>query len=362
MVAIIDDREDVWSRCPNLIHVKPYVFFAGTADINAPPTRPSAPPTANTMDSSKADSLPFKVHQMTSSRNNNIRPPVTMTTHHHQSAPEANLPRQLKDNNVPSVTTVDNNAPSTGASVEATTQSTATMSESNLQDSTPQLDNDHSVHVCKTSEEYEVKSNEPLESSPVCESEKARNDCTVHSNSNENSNNNNGGDPQNTDNAKEDDSSSSSSSSSSSEGEDEEDERERNGDLDDGRESSSSSSSSGIDDNLFDNLEDKSEDVASASGEAKAEDIVTADGTRSARVAEKLRTGEIERVNVIKGVVTGEPTGGEDGGIREEVGGVASDAPGEGHVGELGDICMLMITICILILYIQCMKKKLHYS
>ena len=37
MVAIIDDREDVWGRCPNLLHVKPYMFFTGTADINAPP-------------------------------------------------------------------------------------------------------------------------------------------------------------------------------------------------------------------------------------------------------------------------------------------------------------------------------------
>ena len=47
MVAIIDDREDVWGRCPNLVHVKPYVFFAGTNDINAPPplmpTCPSSP-------------------------------------------------------------------------------------------------------------------------------------------------------------------------------------------------------------------------------------------------------------------------------------------------------------------------------
>lgn len=38
MVAIIDDREDVWGACPNLVHVKPYIFFAGTSDINAPPT------------------------------------------------------------------------------------------------------------------------------------------------------------------------------------------------------------------------------------------------------------------------------------------------------------------------------------
>ncbi|KAH9488064.1 RNA polymerase II [Bulinus truncatus] len=37
MVSIIDDREDVWNFAPNLIHVKPYRFFQGTADINAPP-------------------------------------------------------------------------------------------------------------------------------------------------------------------------------------------------------------------------------------------------------------------------------------------------------------------------------------
>ena len=38
MVAIIDDREDVWNFLPNVIHVKPYLFFVGTADINAPPS------------------------------------------------------------------------------------------------------------------------------------------------------------------------------------------------------------------------------------------------------------------------------------------------------------------------------------
>ena len=38
MVAIIDDREDVWNYLPNVIHVKPYLFFVGTADINAPPS------------------------------------------------------------------------------------------------------------------------------------------------------------------------------------------------------------------------------------------------------------------------------------------------------------------------------------
>lgn len=37
MVCIIDDREDVWQGCGNLVQVKPYQFFRYTDDINAPP-------------------------------------------------------------------------------------------------------------------------------------------------------------------------------------------------------------------------------------------------------------------------------------------------------------------------------------
>ncbi|KAH6943213.1 hypothetical protein HPB50_017349 [Hyalomma asiaticum] len=37
MVCIIDDREDVWNFAPNLVPVKPYLFFDKTGDINAPP-------------------------------------------------------------------------------------------------------------------------------------------------------------------------------------------------------------------------------------------------------------------------------------------------------------------------------------
>ena len=50
MVCIIDDREDIWDCAPNLVTVKPYRFFEGTDDINAPPgsnqafTHPSAIP------------------------------------------------------------------------------------------------------------------------------------------------------------------------------------------------------------------------------------------------------------------------------------------------------------------------------
>ncbi|KAI8328501.1 hypothetical protein BC941DRAFT_385470 [Chlamydoabsidia padenii] len=36
MVAIIDDRLDVWDYSPHLVHIKPYVFFKGTGDINSP--------------------------------------------------------------------------------------------------------------------------------------------------------------------------------------------------------------------------------------------------------------------------------------------------------------------------------------
>ena len=36
-VTMIDDRTDVWNGAPNLVVVKPYTFFDGTTDINAPP-------------------------------------------------------------------------------------------------------------------------------------------------------------------------------------------------------------------------------------------------------------------------------------------------------------------------------------
>ena len=33
MVCIIDDREDVWNYAPNLVHVKPYIFFNSTGEL-----------------------------------------------------------------------------------------------------------------------------------------------------------------------------------------------------------------------------------------------------------------------------------------------------------------------------------------
>ncbi len=44
MVCIIDDREDVWNFAPNLVHVKPYIFFKNVGDINAPPGSKDLPP------------------------------------------------------------------------------------------------------------------------------------------------------------------------------------------------------------------------------------------------------------------------------------------------------------------------------
>ena len=36
MVCIIDDREDVWNFSPNVVSVKPYLYFKNTGDINSP--------------------------------------------------------------------------------------------------------------------------------------------------------------------------------------------------------------------------------------------------------------------------------------------------------------------------------------
>ena len=99
MVAIIDDREDVWGRCPNLIHVKPYVFFAGTADINAPPGSRSTPsrPQQNTSHSTPPTST---------------QPPQSPPSTSISSKTEASTPpsqtNTLNKTNVPETTREDN--------------------------------------------------------------------------------------------------------------------------------------------------------------------------------------------------------------------------------------------------------------
>lgn len=73
LVCIIDDREDVWQGCGNLVQVKPYHFFRHTGNINAPPglektdaSRLSEP--ANTNESCTNDA------QNTDSKNDASRP------------------------------------------------------------------------------------------------------------------------------------------------------------------------------------------------------------------------------------------------------------------------------------------------
>lgn len=322
MVAIIDDREDVWSRCPNLIHVKPYVFFAGTADINAPPPRPSeAPPTSSSMHPLNPDGVPFKVRHMTSSRNNNMKPQVGIATQHQQfpSVPESQPPPKASENNVTSENRVCEYSPSRMNVHVSTSQSSASIKEGSKKEPhlTPQPENIGCDTTVKLTEE--VVKDDHHESSCSGVSGSTVFDIAAQPNGNKNNNNNNGDDPKSSDKAKEEDSSSSSTSSSSSEGEDEgkegEGEKEADGD--------SSSSSSGIDDNLFDSLEEKVEQPAppeldGARGGVKAVGVV---GVNKVEIAGKEVKQTIEGVDEIEGeVANGSNETNEKGGGRDKTG------------------------------------------
>ena len=308
MVAIIDDREDVWARCPNLIHVKPYVFFAGTADINAPPPRPSAPPTSSsTTAADTPDCLPFKTRHMTPPSN---KPQVTIatTTKHHQSPSVDSAPLSSKDNNI-----VDSNSSATedkttsnaddrtsqplasapGLVSEKDMQEVESMSHIDTNSSAPGLESEKDMqevestsHIGTNSSESKQETIESMKQTDETPSVKSTSEGenldpstlpTVQGNANSNNNNGEGeGDPKTGEG--EGDSSSSSSSDSSSEGEDEGDNGEvkgregedkgHEGDVEggDGSSSSSSSDSSGIDDDLFDSLEENVEESEIASG------------------------------------------------------------------------------------------------
>ena len=122
----------------------------------------------------------------------------------------------------------------------------------------PQMNPDLSTGVHQ--ENQEMKLDVPTDHAPV---EISDNSLVTQSNSNANNNNENGDDPSN----KKDDNSSSSSDSSSSNGEEEgdgdgvEQDGEVNGRNKRESSSSSSSSSSGIDDNLFDSLDENVDDL-----------------------------------------------------------------------------------------------------
>ena len=68
MVCIIDDREDVWQGCGNLVQVKPYNYFGHTGDIHAPPgmdnRSPSQEPTDFQDDQDKENKGVMTVHEV----------------------------------------------------------------------------------------------------------------------------------------------------------------------------------------------------------------------------------------------------------------------------------------------------------
>mmetsp|Transcript_14417 Transcript_14417/g.23834 ORF Transcript_14417/g.23834 Transcript_14417/m.23834 type:complete len:999 (-) Transcript_14417:258-3254(-) len=47
MVLIVDDREDVWQNCPNLIKVEPYMHFVGGHEVNNVPGTSLLPPNSH---------------------------------------------------------------------------------------------------------------------------------------------------------------------------------------------------------------------------------------------------------------------------------------------------------------------------
>ena len=75
MVAIIDDREDVWNFSPNLIHVKPYQFFSGTADINAPPGLTASSPDSQPADINRRKSRVVRVPKRKLSSSQEVKQP-----------------------------------------------------------------------------------------------------------------------------------------------------------------------------------------------------------------------------------------------------------------------------------------------
>lgn len=91
LVCIIDDREDVWQGCGNLVQVKPYHFFRHTGNINAPPglekadaSRLSEPTNTNescTNDSQNKDSKNDTSEPLNETKQSLDNPTVKETNH-----------------------------------------------------------------------------------------------------------------------------------------------------------------------------------------------------------------------------------------------------------------------------------------
>ena len=247
MVAIIDDREDVWGRCPNLVHVKPYIFFAGTADINAPPSH-STPPTPTTPHS---PSPTLKGRTLPPARPHFPPAHVPLKLRHISNVKEKGLTKQP-----PSQLIQSHRHHVSPQKVEANTKAPEGEESAEKTDSGHPLTPLESLLLAGT-EEANDHENLP-QSDDVTSQSNSPDRQGISSGDNTNSNNNKedgsaAGGPGNGSKDKEGDgrdSGSSSSSSSSSSDSDSED----------------SSSSSGIDDSLFEHLGEEDEEAKKCQG------------------------------------------------------------------------------------------------
>ncbi|KAH0546514.1 RNA polymerase II subunit A C-terminal domain phosphatase isoform X2 [Cotesia glomerata] len=72
LVCIIDDREDVWQGCGNLVQVKPYHFFRHTGDIHAPPgLEKRDPPDQSSSPEEEIGSFDTEEQSIDTNKNNN---------------------------------------------------------------------------------------------------------------------------------------------------------------------------------------------------------------------------------------------------------------------------------------------------
>ncbi|CAG5093443.1 Similar to CTDP1: RNA polymerase II subunit A C-terminal domain phosphatase (Homo sapiens) [Cotesia congregata] len=72
LVCIIDDREDVWQGCGNLVQVKPYHFFRHTGDIHAPPgLEKRDPPDQSSSPEEEIGSFDTEEQSINTNKNNN---------------------------------------------------------------------------------------------------------------------------------------------------------------------------------------------------------------------------------------------------------------------------------------------------
>ncbi|XP_078589514.1 RNA polymerase II subunit A C-terminal domain phosphatase-like isoform X1 [Branchiostoma floridae x Branchiostoma japonicum] len=87
MVAIIDDRADVWDDAPNLVRVKKYEYFMGVGDVNDPNASPLRQAKAKQPASSKgdagkpndtADEKQEKSEQSTNSKEDSVNKPASV--------------------------------------------------------------------------------------------------------------------------------------------------------------------------------------------------------------------------------------------------------------------------------------------